>query len=120
MTAGECAEAINEGNVKALAVLAKTRSDSIPDVPTFLELGYEGVIDGADRCIACSADVPEEIYQYLVEEFGKLCSSDEFVAAMKEANMTPAAKTPEEMNEYIAGMTDKVTALKDYLLAGVD
>lgn len=120
MTAGECADAVNEGSVKALGVLANDRSGSLPDVPTFLETGYEGIVDGADRCIACSANVPDEIYQYLVEEFGKLCASDDFVKAMEEANMTPASKTPEEMNAYISAMTDKVTKLKDYLLAGVD
>lgn len=120
MTAGECADAVSEGSVKALGVLANDRSGSLPDVPTFLEIGYEGIVDGADRCIACSANVPDDIYQYLVEEFGKLCASDDFIKAMEDANMTPASKTPEEMNEYISSMTEKVTKLKDYLLAGVD
>lgn len=120
MTAGECADAINEGNVKAIAVLAAERVDALPEVPTFKEKGYEGIIDGADRCIACSSKVPEDVYNYLVEEFSKLCSSEEFRTAMKEANMLPASKTPEEMNEYISSMTAKITGLKDYLEAGVD
>lgn len=120
MTAGECADAVNEGNVKAIAVLAADRVDALPDVPTFKEKGYEGIIDGADRCIAVSSQVPEEICNYLVEEFGRLCSSEEFKTAMKEANMLPASKTPEEMNDYISSMTDKITGLKDYLEAGVD
>ncbi len=120
MTAGECADAVNEGNVKAIAVLANERVESLPDVPTFKEKGYEGIIDGADRCIAVSSQVPDDVYNYLVDEFAKLCSSEEFTTAMKDANMIPASKTPEEMNDYISSMTDKITGLKDYLEAGVD
>ena len=37
-------------------------------------------------------DVPDDIYQYLCDEFTKLCSSDEFIKAMKDANLTSACE----------------------------
>jgi len=118
LTVGECADAILEGNVKGIAIMAEGRYEGLPDVPTFAELGYEGFIDGADRAIACSSDVPEDVYNYLVEEFTKLCSSEEFITAMKEANLNPACKSAAEYQEFMDMKTELFNSLKDYLLAG--
>lgn len=118
LTAGECADAILEGNIKGIAIMTNERFEGLPDVPTFKELGYDGFIDGADRAIACSSKVPDDVYNYLVEEFTKLCSSDEFINAMKEANLTPACKSAAEYQEFIEMKTDLFMSLKDYLQAG--
>lgn len=118
LTAGECADAILAGNVKAIGIMQPERFEGIPDVPTFEEQGYTDFLDGADRAIAMSAGVPDDIYQYLVEEFNKLCSSEEFISAMKEANLAPACKSPEEYQEFIDMKTELFNSLKDFLLAG--
>lgn len=118
LTAGECADAILEGNIKGIAIMTNERFEGLPDVPTFKELGYDGFIDGADRAISCSSKVPDDVYNYLVEEFTKLCSSDEFINAMKEANLTPACKSAAEYQEFIEMKTDLFMSLKDYLQAG--
>ena len=118
LTVGECADAILEGNIKGIAILDNNRNDSLPDVPTFKEAGYENFIDGADRAISCSSKVPDDVYNYLVEEFTKLCSSQEFIDAMKAANLAPACKSAEEYQQFIDNKTALVTSLKDYLLAG--
>lgn len=118
LTAGECADAILAGNIKAIAIMTEERFEGLPDVPTFQELGYEGFLDGADRAISCAAGVPEDVYQYLVSEFEKLCSSEEFIQAMKEVNLTPACKSAEEYQEFIDMKTELVMSLKDFLMAG--
>lgn len=118
LTAGECSEAILEGNVKAIAIMTEERFEGLPDVPTFKELGYEGFIDGADRAISCSSKVPDDVYNYLVEEFTRLCSSEEFTKAMTEANLVPACRSAEDYQKFIDFKTELVTSLKDYLLAG--
>lgn len=118
LTAGECSEAILEGNVKAIAIMTEERFEGLPDVPTFKELGYEGFIDGADRAISCSSKVPDDVYQYLVGEFTRLCSSEEFIKAMTDANLVPACRSAEEYQKFIDFKTELVTSLKDYLLAG--
>jgi putative tricarboxylic transport membrane protein len=120
ITVGECSAAILDGSIKALGIMTKNRFEGLPDVPTFAEQGYVGFIDGADRAIACSADVPDDVYNYLVEEFDKLCGSAEYIKAMKDVNLTPANQTPEEYQEFIEAKTALVTSLKDYLLAGED
>lgn len=118
LTAGECAEAILSGNVKAIGIMTNERIEALPDVATFKEQGYDNFIDGADRAIACRADVPDDIYNYLVSEFNKLCGSQEFITAMKEANLAPANQAPEEYQKFIDYKTGLVTGLKDYLLKG--
>ena len=118
LTAGECADAILSGNVKALGIMTEERLEGLPDVPTFKEQGYDGFIDGADGAIACATDVPDDIYQYLCDEFTKLCSSDEFIKAMKDANLTPACESGDEYQAFVDRKTDLFNSLKDYLLAG--
>ena len=118
LTVGECADAILEGNVKGIAIMANDRYEGLPDVPTFAELGYEGFIDGADRAIACSSKVPDDVYNYLVEQFTELCSSEEFITAMKEVNLNPACQSAEEYQNFMDMKTELFLSLKDYLLAG--
>lgn len=120
LTAGECADAILAGNVKAIGILTDERFEGLPDVPTFKEMGYEGFLDGADRAIACSSNVPDDVYNYLVDEFAKLCSSQEFIDAMEAANLTPACNSAEEYQEFIDGKVELITSLQDYLMAGED
>ena len=115
---GGHADPILEGNIKGIAIMADERFEGLPDVPTFKELGYEGFIDGADRAISCSSNVPDDVYDYLVDEFTKLCSSEEFINAMKEANLTPACRSAAEYQDFIDMKTDLFMSLKDYLQAG--
>lgn len=118
LTAGECADAILEGNVKGIAIMTEERFAGLPDVPTFAELGYENFIDGADRAISCAAGVPDDVYQYLVDEFTEMCSSEEFISAMEASNLVPACRSAEEYQKFIDFKTELVNSLKDYLMAG--
>ncbi len=118
LTAGECADAILAGNIKAIGIMTEERFEGLPDVPTFAEQGYEGFIDGADRAIACAAGVPDDVYQYMVDEFTRLCSSEEFITAMKEANLVPACEDAATYQAFIDKKTELFMSLKDYLLQG--
>lgn len=117
LTVGECADAILDGSVKAIGLMAEERYEGLPDVPTFKEMGYDGWIDGADRAVAVSADIPDDVYNYLVTEMDRLCGSPEFIKAMKEVNLNPANRSPEDYQEFIDTKTALVTSLKDFLLS---
>ena len=115
MTVSEAAGTILDGKAVGLGVMAVERDPALPDVPTFLEEGYKGWIDGANRGIACRVDVPDDIYQYLVSEFQKICTSDAYVDAMIKAGATPGAQTPEEYQNYIDFTAEGIEALKPEL-----
>lgn len=117
LSVGEVADAVSSGNVKAIGVMDKERSATIPDVKTFMEQGYD-LVDSSSRAVAVNAKVPDEVYEYLVSEFTALCSSDEFKKAMEEANLTPCCISADEYQEFIDRKTELVSGLKEYLLSG--
>lgn len=118
MTVSEAAGTIQDGQAVGLGIMAVERDPALPDVPTFMEEGYEGWVDGANRGIACSKDVPDDIYQYLVSEFHKICTSDAYVDAMTKAGITPGAETPKEYQDYIDFTVDGIKVLKPQLQNG--
>ena len=118
LTMGEVADAILEGNVKGIGLMDTERYEGVPDLKTFAEQGYEGFIDGEDRAIACNSQVPDAIYQYLAEQFTELCSSQEFIDAMKAANLNPACESAEEYQKFIERKQNMFMNVKDFLKSG--
>lgn len=115
MTVSEVASTIQDDKARGLGVMATKRDETLPDVPTFAEQGYEGWIDGANRGIACNVDVPDDIYQYLVSEFAKIASSPTYIEAMRKAGMVPGVQTPEEYQAYIDFTAKAIESLKPIL-----
>jgi tripartite-type tricarboxylate transporter receptor subunit TctC len=116
MTISEGSSAVRSGKARGIGIMAKERNEAIPDVPTFKEQGLDGWIDGANRGLACHVDVPDDRYRYLVEEFNKIVSSEEYIDAMKKANMVSGIQTPEEYQRYIDHTAEGIMALKPELL----
>lgn len=111
MTVSEASGAVVSGKAKALGVMAKDRDPSLPDVPTFAEQGYEGWIDGANRGFAVHKDTPDDIYQYLIEEFSKVALSEKYIEAMKKAGMNYQLQTTAEYQEYIDRTIEAIQTL---------
>lgn len=78
---------IRAGNLFPLAVGGAERLDELPDVPTFIELGYDNVSFDMWRVILAPKDTPDEIVEYLsdrFEELGKDPSLVKFLSKMGE------------------------------------
>lgn len=118
MTVTEADGAIAGGSAIGLGVMSNERISSVPGVPTFKELGYPGWVDGASRGFAMRADTPDEIYDYIVQEFKKVALSERFIKKMTDGGMICAADSPEDFQNYIDFTADAITALKDILLSG--
>lgn len=56
--------------VRVLAVAAEERVSTLPDVPTFRELGYD-IVGGAYRGVAAPKGTPPEVVERLAEAFGE-------------------------------------------------
>lgn len=100
-TVSEVMSAYENNQIKILGVMSAERDAYLPEVPTFKEQGYEGWIDGSNRAVGCRADVPDDIYNYLIEEFTKIVSSQEYIDAMNDVGMNPLLQTTEEYQDYI-------------------
>lgn len=115
MTISEGSAAIRSGKARGIGIMASKRNEAIPEVPTFKEQGFDGWVDGANRGIACHVNVPDDIYQYLVEEFNDIANSEAYVDAMKNANMISGIQTPGEYQHYIDQTAEGIIALKPEL-----
>jgi tripartite-type tricarboxylate transporter receptor subunit TctC len=62
---------IEAGKLRALAVTSAKRLANMPDVPTFGEQGYPGVVFTAWATIVFPAGVPQPIVNKLADAFGK-------------------------------------------------
>lgn len=60
-----------QDDVRVLAVAAEERVPSLPDAPTFRELGYD-IVGGAYRGVAAPIGTPEEIVEKLADVFGEV------------------------------------------------
>lgn len=99
MAVGEVVGDIDDGTIVALAMGGAERLDSIPDVPTFLECGID-LVDGAFRGFACPANVPDDVYNYLVEQFDEIITSQKFIDSMNEANIPYAYRSAADFQAY--------------------
>lgn len=78
-------QAVKAGDkVRALAVATDERVPSLPDTPTFRELGIDHV-GGAYRGVAVPATTPTDVKQQLSDLIGRVNAIPEFQAQMTEA-----------------------------------
>lgn len=72
------------GKLRILGVGLPERDPVIPDVPTFVEQGFDAWTMGAIRGIGAPKGTPDPIIDYLEATFKKVTADPEFHAAMKE------------------------------------
>ncbi len=78
----------HEGKVRILAVAMEQRHPSLPDAPTFRELGVE-IVDGAYRGVATPAATPEATRRRISDVFAKLNQDADFVARKQALGFVP-------------------------------
>ena len=87
---------LNQGKLRALAVTGKTRSQTVPDVPTMAEAGYPEIEGDTWAGVLAPAGTDGQIVTLLNREIVKILN----VPAMKERLVAlgyePVGNTPEE------------------------
>jgi len=96
-------QAVKAGDkVRALAVATQERTSSLPDVPTFRELGIDHV-GGAYRGVAVPAGTPVELQQEISDLIGKVNANPDFQNQMLSAGFElvdiPLADVPAFLEE---------------------
>lgn len=92
--------------VRVLAVCAEERSKVLPDVPTFKELGYPGVVEGSYRGVAAPPGTPKEIVEILANSFKKINFNPEFQKKMADMGFDLLWWGPDEYNSQIKKRTE--------------
>lgn len=80
---------VNSGRVNLLAVAAEERVEPFADVPTFKELGYEGLVEHGWSALFVRSETPKEIVEKLRQVSAEVMKSEAMRKYLKTANVVP-------------------------------
>ncbi|HKA44080.1 MAG TPA: tripartite tricarboxylate transporter substrate binding protein [Burkholderiales bacterium] len=92
---------LDAGRVRALAVAARTRTASLPTVPTFEELGLAGVIGNLWIGMMAPRGTPERIVTKLHQEFSKALAAPDVKERLATQSAEIVASGPREFGQMI-------------------
>lgn len=92
---------IQDGKLRALAVLAVKRSAEIPDVPTMREAGYPDQEADTLTGVVAPAATPKEIIDLLQREIAKAVADPTVKQRLLKLGFEPVANKPEEFGARI-------------------
>ena len=90
-----------EGKVTPLAVTSRTRSPTLPNVPTIMESGVPDYEMAGWFGILAPAGTPGAVAQRLRDEVAKAVAAPEVVASLAKQGMVPLATQPAEWADYL-------------------
>jgi tripartite-type tricarboxylate transporter receptor subunit TctC len=96
---------IRAGKMHIVGSTLKTRSEVLPDVPTFTEMGFPEVLAENWAGILVPAGTPREIVNRLNEAFRAAVNDPEVLRKLAENGVSPFTGTPEEFAALIASET---------------
>lgn len=104
---------INEGKLRSLAFAGRNRILQIPEVPTYIELGYD-ILTGSDRGFSMPAGTPKERIDLLEKTIKEILEDPEFLTEAKNLNMadTLVFIEGEEFYRYLINLQD---IMKEFL-----
>ncbi len=85
----------------AVAVTAKQRSSALPDVPTFAESGFPGVVSGPSFSLLAPAGTPMAIRELLAQEVKKILKAPDVVEKLKGLGAEGRGTTPAETDAFL-------------------
>lgn len=98
----------HEGNgLKILAVTSEERLAELPDVPTFKELGYELIGNGAWFGFMAPKDTPDEIVSKLDESIAKALVDPAVIEQFKKAGIPISYLNAEDFTEKVKNENEK-------------
>jgi tripartite-type tricarboxylate transporter receptor subunit TctC len=99
------------GNVRALAVLAPTRSSVLPDVPTTKEAGMPGLEAGTWYTVLAPAGTPKSIVNVLNTQINTTLAEPVFRKRVMDMGLTIMGGTPNAVTDYISTESGKWSEL---------
>jgi tripartite-type tricarboxylate transporter receptor subunit TctC len=97
---------IKDGKVRPLAVSGKTRSKSLPNVPTFTEAGVPGLELSNWFGVFAPANTPRAIVDRLNKEINAISKQSDVIERLERAGAEPASGTPEQFAKVIKDELD--------------
>jgi tripartite-type tricarboxylate transporter receptor subunit TctC len=97
--------------LRFLAQSSETRSATLPDVPTFQEAGFKGMVLDQWFGVFVPAGTPKDIIARLNAEYAKSLTDQKVREGMLKAANDPVGGTPEDFAKFVASDTAKYARL---------
>lgn len=98
---------VKSGKLKALAVTSKTRSSTLPNVPTMQESGYPNIEAVAWFGVLVPKGTPKAIINRLNKEFVTALAIPEIKSKLEESGAQVIASTPEDFDVFMQNEVKK-------------
>jgi tripartite-type tricarboxylate transporter receptor subunit TctC len=92
---------LRSGKIRALAIVAPARSRVLPDVPTFAELGYEGMERGGWFGFLAPAGTSPALVERISKDIQAIVSDPAMARLMREQGIEPVTSSPREFARQI-------------------
>jgi tripartite-type tricarboxylate transporter receptor subunit TctC len=92
---------VRAGKLKALAVTASERSDIFPDVPTFVEQGFAGVVGDNWAGVLAPAGTPPRVIAKINAAMVTALNDPDLRQRLHNAGTMPAPSSPAEFGDYL-------------------
>lgn len=92
---------IKAGRLKALVVASPKRSATLPDVPTFVELGFTDIVVTNWYGVAAPAGTPQSIVKRLYDEIGRAIAQPDVRERLANAALEPVTPSPDQFRQLI-------------------
>ena len=110
---------VRAGSLKALATMSKVRSDILPDVPTFVEAGFPGVVGDNWNGVLAPAATPEPVIAKFNAALVAALNDPGLRARLHQSGITPAPSSPAEFSDYLREEISRwATVIKEKGLKG--
>lgn len=100
-TLSEAKASADSGELRILTLMSEERSELVPDVPTFKELGYDDIAIPSYRSVALPSDTDEEIARYYEGKLKEVFENGEFQSAMRTLGYNTAFTGMDDMWDII-------------------
>jgi tripartite-type tricarboxylate transporter receptor subunit TctC len=92
---------VRAGKLRALATSSRHRSDIFPDVPTFVELGFAGVIGDNWAGVLAPAATPAPVIAKFNAAMVAALKAPDLREQLRESGTTPAPSSPSQFEAYM-------------------
>jgi tripartite-type tricarboxylate transporter receptor subunit TctC len=99
------------GTYRALAVLSEQRLPQMPDVPTFKELGYPGIVGETWFAVFAPAGTPQPVLDKLSNTITRIVNTPDFGKRMEAIGNRPWAMTPAELDAHVVSERERLGKL---------
>lgn len=110
-TPNVAAQYVEDGTLEILGTFAGERVEQYPDVPTFVELGYDVAPIASFRGLAAPAGLDPEVRATLEEALRATVEDEEFLAAAEEMGMTPYYRSAEDFETHLTELRPVIAGL---------